>query len=122
MAMQFLIRPFRGLATAVPLLFTAGALAAAGPEWKSLFNGRALEGWDIWLGPKSGGYSDPKQSHPRPLGLNNDPLGVFTVVEMEGTPAIRVSGEVFGGITTQQEFDSIHMRVEYKWGEKKWPP
>ena len=122
MAMQFLIRPMRSLAAAMPLLFSAGALAAAGPEWSSLFNGRTLDGWDTWLGPKSGGYSDPKQTNPPPLGLNNDPLGVFTVVEVDGAPAIRVSGEVFGAITTKQEFDNIHIRVEYKWGEKKWPP
>ena len=57
-----------------------------------------------------------------PLGLNNDPLGVFTVVEKDGAPAIRVSGEVFGAITTKEEFGNCHIRVEYKWGEKKWPP
>ena len=31
-------------------------------------------------------------------------------------------GEVFGAITTKEEFGNCHIRVEYKWGEKKWPP
>ncbi|GEM_PF-246857 len=95
---------------------------AADGNWQTLFNGRNLAGWDTWLGPKSSGYHDPKKGKEPPLGLNHDPLGVFTVVEKDGAPAIRVSGEVFGAITTKDEFDNVHIRIEYKWGEKKWPP
>jgi hypothetical protein len=96
--------------------------AGAQADWQQLFNQKDLANWDKWLGPKSSGYADPNTTKEPPLGLNNDPLGVFTVVEKDGAPAIRVSGQVFGAITTKDEFDNLHIRIEYKWGEKKWPP
>jgi len=92
------------------------------PAWRQLFNGRDLSTWDTWLGPKSSGYQDPKTAKEPPLGLNNDPLRVFTVVEKDGAPAIRVSGQVFGAITSKEEFGNVHIRIEYKWGQLKWPP
>src|SRR4030095_11699007 len=57
-----------------------------------------------------------------PLGWNNDPKGVFTIVETDGAPAIRVSGEIYGAITTKRKFENFHFRLEMKWGEKRWPP
>ena len=51
-----------------------------------------------------------------------DPKQVFTVVEVDGKPAIRISGEMFGALTGQQEYSDFHLRLEFKWGEKKWPP
>ena len=90
---------------------------AAEPGWQTLFNGRDLTGWDTWLAAKHGSPQGTK-----PIGLNSDPLGVFKVVQKDGAPAIYVSGEAFGAITTHDSFDNVHIRVEYKWGEKKWPP
>ena len=75
--------------------------AASG--WKPLFNSKDLTGWDKYLGPPGGDST--------PLGLNNDPHGVFTVVEVDGVPAIRISGEIFGAITTKEEFDNFHISV-----------
>jgi len=91
-------------------------------EWRPLYNGRDLSNWDIWLGPRSGGYHDATNTKEPPMGLNHDPLGVFTIVEQDGQRVIRVSGEVFGAITTRESFTNVHIRVEYKWGQKKWPP
>jgi len=108
------------VAGAVILLLFSFIFAAAAaeegtaPTWKSLFNGKDLSNWDKYIAP-------PKEGEP-PLGLNNDPRGVFTVVQVDGAPAIRVSGEMFGGITEREEFDNFHIRVEYKWGTKRWPP
>jgi hypothetical protein len=56
------------------------------------------------------------------VGLNTDPNKVFTVVTLDGKPAIRISGENFGGISTQEEFANFHLRLEFKWGKKKWNP
>ncbi|MEW6158176.1 MAG: DUF1080 domain-containing protein [Verrucomicrobiota bacterium] len=108
-----------GLAlAAMPLPQTAAADLA----WKSLFNGKDLSGWDTWLGPASGGYHDPNSSKEKPIGLNKDPLGIFTIISKDGAPAIRISGQVFGAITSHEQFGNCHIRVSYKWGEKKWPP
>src|SRR6266550_3878257 len=94
---------------------TAGLHAAeSDTEWKSLFNGKDLSGWDTYLAPPPGSKT--------PLGLNNDPHGVFTVTKTDGAPAIHVSGEIYGALTAKDEFDNVHIRVEYKWGQKKWPP
>jgi len=70
------------------LIAGAAGLNAADTEWKSLFNGKDLSGWDTYLAPPPGSKT--------PLGLNNDPHGVFTVTEADGAPAIHVSGE--GGV------------------------
>jgi hypothetical protein len=48
---------------------------------------------------------------------------VFTIVnDVDGRPAIRISGEVFGEIRSAQSFKDYHLRFQFKWGEKKWPP
>ena len=57
-----------------------------------------------------------------PLGLGNDPKKVFTMIEEEGTPVLRISGEIYGGLTTLKEFGNYHLSCRMKFGEKKWPP
>lgn len=97
-------------------------------EWKSLWNGRDFSGWDKYLGRPHSSVKlakeerNAKGEHTAPLGVNNDPTHVFTVVQHEGRPAIRVSGEIYGTITTHEEFSNYHLRLEMKWGEKKWAP
>ena len=81
---------------------------------RELFNGKDLDGWDTWLGKP---YKGDKA-----IGLNQDPDKVFTVVELDGKPAIRVSGQTFGALTSRQEHENYHLKLEFKWGEKRWPP
>jgi hypothetical protein len=57
-----------------------------------------------------------------PVGLNTDPLKVYSVVTMDGEPAIKITGQIFGALTSKEEFENYHLRLEVKWGEKKWPP
>jgi hypothetical protein len=103
----------------VPAVLTA-ALALpsragdGGEKWVSLFNGKDLDGWDTWLGKPFGGKEV--------IGLNTDPNKVYTVVEVDGKPAIRISGQIFGALTSKKEFQNYHLRLEFKWGEKRWPP
>ena len=99
---------------------------AAG-EWKAIWNERNLDEWTIWLrapAPTShvpGLPKNPDGKYAEPLGAR-DPLGVFTVVQHEGRPAIRVSGEVFGELRSRQSLQNYHLRLQFKWGQKKWPP
>jgi len=51
-----------------------------------------------------------------------DPLNVFTVVKEDAKPAIRISGEVFGVLATEREFENFHLSMEFKWGVNKYPP
>ena len=89
-------------------------------KWQSLLNGKDLSGWDTYNGPAFDSSGNRIEgSH---TGLNNDPLKVFSVVQEDGAEALRISGERFGGISTQKEFENYHFRTEFKWGKQKWPP
>ena len=79
--------------------------------WKPLFNGKDLEGWEVYVGPG--------KDHPA-RGLNHDPDGVFTVGEIDGAPAMHITGQTIGAFTTKEEFDNFHFRVEFRWGERTW--
>lgn len=76
-----------------------------------LFNGKDLAGFHTYLGLPHGKH--------RPLGLDNDPDGVFSVTK-DGL--IRISGEVNGALETADEYENYHLSVEYRWGERRWPP
>ena len=83
-------------------------------KWNALFNGKDLSGWDTWLGKPFKGD--------KVVGLNIDPDKVYSVVDVDGKPAIRISGQVWGAITTRDEYADYHLKLEFKWGEKRWPP
>jgi hypothetical protein len=101
------------LAAALALPLAAGEKGKA-QKWLALFNGKDLEGWDTWLGRPYKGKEV--------IGLNKDPDKVYTVVEVDGKPAIRISGQVFGALTSKEEYGDYHLKLEFKWGQKKWPP
>lgn len=69
----------------------------------SLFNGKNLEGWYTFI---------------RDRGRDSDPRGVFTVNKR----MIRISGEEFGCITTNEEFENYTLTVEFKWGGATFAP
>jgi hypothetical protein len=98
------------------------------PEWRTLFSGKDLSGWETWLGKPNKAIDVPglekndRGEYPGPVGLDRDPKGVYTVVEVDGRPAVRISGEVWGALTTKEEFENYHFKVEQKWGTRKWPP
>lgn len=93
---------------------TADPLPRSPEQETALFNGRDLSGWDSWLGRPYRGKEV--------VGLNIDPKQVYSVVTVDGAPAIRISGEIWGALTSKEAFENYHLRLEFKWGEKKWPP
>jgi hypothetical protein len=109
---------YRWLALGLVASLSAGAmLLTAGEDrgkWLSLFNGKDLSQWDTWLGNPHKGKT--------PVGLNTDPNNVYTVVKEDGQPAIRISGETFGALTSKEDHENYHLKLEFKWGKKKWPP
>jgi hypothetical protein len=103
--------------------------AAAQDAWTPLWNGKDLSGWTTWMrtpeptsevpGLKRG--ADGK--YLEAIGSGRDPLNVFTVArDIDGAPAIRISGEVFGELRTTRSFRNYHLKLQFRWGEKKWPP
>jgi hypothetical protein len=86
------------IAASLPFLFSYA------PQKKTrLFSPDKKNEWYIWL-EKS--------------GKNNDPKKVF-VFEND---VLHVSGEEFGYIVTEKKYRNFHFTVEFKWGEKKYPP
>ncbi len=111
---RFLTAGLLGAAVLGLLSAPAPTEAAAEGDWSQLFNGKDLAGWDTWLAVPQGEKD--------PVGLNKDPKQVYTVVQADGKPAIRISGEIFGALTSKEEFENYHLKLEFKWGEKKFPP
>jgi hypothetical protein len=72
-----------------------------------LFNGEDLSGWTVFLDPATEG--DPPGASSQEVFRVEDGL-------------IHVSGERFGCLTTREEFSNYHLSLEFRWGERKWPP
>ena len=51
-------------------------------------------------------------------GCDSDPKNVFTIKD----GMFRISGEEWGCLTTQQEYENYHLIAEFKWGEKTFAP
>ena len=88
-----------------------------------------LAGWTTWMRQPEPTSDVPglKRSadgkYTEPIGSGRDPLNVFTVARnVDGRPAIRISGEVFGELRTTRAFQNYHLKLQFKWGDKKWPP
>ena len=97
--------------------------------WTPLWNGKDLDGWTTWMRQPEPGSEvpglkrDADGKYTEPIGSGRDPLKVFTIArDVDGRPAIRISGEVFGELRTRATFKDYHLKLLFKWGEKKWPP
>lgn len=87
-------------------------------RWKSLFNAKDLSGWDTWLGPDLDLRGKPVTN--KPLGLNNDPRHVFSIVRQDGENVIRISGENWGALSSSREYENYHLHLQFKWGTLTW--
>ena len=87
-------------------------------NWIALFNGKDFTGWDTYIGPPLDDAG--KKLSDIPVGLNNDPKHVFTLVEQDEEKVIRISGENWGGISTEQEYADFHLQLLFKWGTLRW--
>ncbi|MEO6759464.1 MAG: family 16 glycoside hydrolase, partial [Saprospiraceae bacterium] len=89
--------------------------------WVYLLNGKDLSGWDTYLGPQFPTVGEDRKGV-APIGLNMDPKKTFSMVTEDGLPALHISGEQFGGISTLQEFENYHLQMQFKWGSHKYHP
>ncbi|MEO9892962.1 DUF1080 domain-containing protein [Aurantibacter sp.] len=62
-----------------------------------------FKGWDKFLESK---------------GLNNDPEHIFSVSD----GLLKVVGKEMGYIITDKVYKNYHLKLQFKWGEKRWPP
>jgi hypothetical protein len=91
-------------ASAALVVSSTGAVRAqGGSKVERLFDGRSLKGWYTFV---------------QDQGKNKDPNGVFKVEN----GLIHVSGQTFGYISTEKEYENYRLSVDFRWGTKKWPP
>ena len=96
-------------------------------EWSSLLD-KELTQWDSYLSYKhvdSYDGSIPKNdtgSIMKPIGFNNDNYGVFNIIDENGESVLRISGEIYGCISTKNEYENYHLRLKVKWGTTVYPP
>ncbi|MAI20429.1 MAG: hypothetical protein CMF28_04270 [Kiritimatiellaceae bacterium] len=57
-----------------------------------------------------------------PMGLNADVKNVFQLIEENDELVLHISGEIYGGLTTIKSYQNYHLTLQFRWGEKKWPP
>jgi len=93
-----------------PLVSFAQSIPASAGPWVQLFNGSNLDGWDF--------YQDR-------VGIK-DTTNAVTVhdgmIHMLGPAHTGGSAPGFGHIATRREYANYHLRIEYKFGERRFEP
>ena len=119
--------PNSPLGRLVLALSLVGGLSAAEPAWRPLFNGKDLSGWETFMAKPDPAWEVPglkrdaaTGKYLEPVGKNRDPLKVFNVEPVDGQPAIHITGQGFGVMSTAESFGNFHLRLQFKWGERKW--
>jgi Domain of Unknown Function (DUF1080) len=92
--------------TAVPTLPASGA-----DGWISLLNGRDLSGWYTMLQKAGKGAAEKRHM----VTIEEDMLHIL------GNEDGQEPAEA-GYLATNQEFENVHIRVEFKWGVKRFAP
>ncbi|WP_438862563.1 3-keto-disaccharide hydrolase [Neptunicella sp.] len=98
-------------------------------DWQPLLD-KNLSHWDTYLSYKhketyNGDIPLDDNGKPiAPIGFNtgNDKYQVFTVIEQDNQPVLRISGEIYGAVTSKQSYRNYHLKLQFRWGQKKWPP
>lgn len=94
--------------------------------WELLLD-KELSKWDVFIGVPHytvdlDGYEKGDGMKGTPIGLNKDPLNVYSTVEMEGETVLKVDGIIYGGISTKNTYENYHLSMMFKWGTKKYEP
>jgi hypothetical protein len=74
------------------------------------------------IGLPEGTYQSDNVHDGTPLGLNNDIKNVFSIIIENGEPVLKITGEIYGGLTTKEAYGNYHLSAMFKWGDKKWEP
>lgn len=101
----------------------------AAPKFRDLLDPQ-LTLWDAWIGvphksieiPGMPAFTSEDSRSGTPLGLNNDPLHVFSMIKEGNQDVLKITGQIYGGLTTKEEFENYHLTLQFKWGEKVWEP
>ena len=57
-----------------------------------------------------------------PIGYDKNLYDLFTVTEEADEPVLRVSGETYGCVISNDSYRNYHLRLQVKFGQKRWEP
>lgn len=104
-----------------------GESSGPGDGWTTLLD-KDLSQWNTYLSYRhSNDYNGKiplnKNGDQVPVvGYNRDSTGVFSIVQKDGEPVLRISGEIYGCIFTKEEYSNYHLSLKVKWGTRKDVP
>lgn len=124
--MKTLCIPLFAFAIFLPLLSEAEDQNS--DAWMPLLDSE-LSQWEVFTGVPhttvaglpEGTYQSDEVREGTPIGLG-DPKKVYSTYEEQGETVLHVSGEIYAGLTSLNEFENYHLRLKVRWGDKKWEP
>jgi hypothetical protein len=57
-----------------------------------------------------------------PIGYHKNVNQVFSVIEENGETVLKITGEIYGCVFTKEIFENYHLKLQVRWGNKKWLP
>lgn len=112
-----------------PNAYQTSIRAGASDGWRSMLDPE-LSQWEVFIGVPhstveglpSGTYQSDKVTRGTPMGLGDDPKSVFTTYQENGETVLKISGEIYGGLSSLDSFENYHFKTKMRWGERKWEP
>jgi hypothetical protein len=102
-------------------------------NWQPLLD-KDLSLWHSWMGvphtsikqlPEGTYTANNLQVNGSPqdaMGKNADIKNVYSVITENGETVLKVTGEIYGGLTSNFSVADYHLSLQVKWGDKKWAP
>lgn len=97
------------------------------PQWTNLLD-KNLTHWNNYLSFRhkigyNGEAPKDKDGNLIPaIGFNKPGYDIFTVIEENNEPVLKISGEIYGCVITKEDYSNYHLSLKVKWGDKKWDP
>lgn len=91
-------------------------------DWTPLLDAE-LSGWDTYLSYRFTTEYDGTKPDAEPIGLNQpEAASIFSTFEDNGETVLRISGEIYGGLSTTESYRNYHLKLKVRWGETVWEP
>ncbi|MEM9411218.1 MAG: family 16 glycoside hydrolase, partial [Planctomycetota bacterium] len=96
--------------------------------WTELID-KELSQWEIFVGVPhdsvqglpEGTFQNSDVTKGQPMGLAN-PKNLYSVIEEDDELVLKITGEIYAGLTSKKSFENYHLQTKMRWGEKKWKP
>ena len=95
--------------------------------WINLLDNNLTQ-WEMYLSYKhKDGYSgkiptDANGVEIAPIGYNKNTNNMFTVIQENNEPVLKVTGEYYGCVFPKEKFRNYRLKLKVKFGSKKWEP